>query len=439
MRNIYQKVIISLFLVSFSYAGLLNEFPVKKVKLKNGLTLLVHASNELPLVSVHLWYRVGSQDEKVGQTGLAHLFEHMMFKGSKNFPGDQFDQILQSSGAINNAFTSQDYTGYYEQLPASKLELILKLEADRMVNLIMDQPSYDSERAVVKEERRMRVENTPFGVAYENLMSLLFKGTRYQWTPIGSMDDLNKMTLAQATDFYKKYYGPQNATLVIVGDVDVEKTAAMVEKIFGALPAGVKTERTSEAFQYMGKNTPVVQFVQRQVQSEYILLAYPSAPSGTQDAFALDLLAYIMGKGEASRAYQRLILKEKTVSSVSIENNTMANGGYFQAMVAMKPGLTFQKAESSLRSLFWYPANQKVTVLELEAAKNQMLRETFLELRTIQNKALQLAYHEIVFGDYRKLFQNLDLIQKITPQNVLDASQKYIVKPKSHMIVVRSK
>jgi zinc protease len=211
------------------------RFPVEKFKLANGLTVLLNEDHSAPIISYHTWFRVGSKNEEVGYTGIAHLFEHMMFKGAKRYTGEQFDRVLQANGGVNNAFTTHDYTGYYETLPGSKLELVADIEADRMENLQITPENLTSERDVVKEERRFRVDNNPGGVLREALYGTAFKVHPYRWPVIGYMEDISRIDVAKANEFYRTYYAPNNAVLVISGDFDKAEAKRIVEKYYGAI------------------------------------------------------------------------------------------------------------------------------------------------------------------------------------------------------------
>ena len=206
------------------------KLDVEKYSLKNGLNVLLYEDHSVPLVSYHTWFRVGSKNEKPGLTGMAHLFEHMMFKGTAKFPAEKFDQILQSNGAVNNAFTSNDYTGYYIDAPSDKLEVLMDLESDRMTHLAVTELNLKSEREVVKEERRMRTENSVQGTLFELIFGVVFKVHPYRWPVVGWMEDLNRMKVGDCIAFYEKFYAPNNATLVIAGDISISKTKELVEK-----------------------------------------------------------------------------------------------------------------------------------------------------------------------------------------------------------------
>jgi len=213
----------------------IKEFSVDKYRLKNGMTVLLHQDSSLPIYSLHLWYDVGSSDEEQNRTGLAHFFEHLMFKGTKKNKEGVYDDLIEENGGSNNAFTTRDYTGYYVEMPAGTLETVLKLEADRMTNLSFSKDKIKREREVVKEERRLRVENSPFGLAFESLFAQGYNKSAYKWPVIGSMRHLERSSVSDFKTFYERYYAPNNAVLVIAGDFRKSKAKRWIKKYFGSL------------------------------------------------------------------------------------------------------------------------------------------------------------------------------------------------------------
>ena len=243
------KISFSVFLLAASMtasASLVKKinFPVEKIKLKNGMTVLLHQDRSIPMISFHQWYRVGSRHEKPGRTGLAHFFEHLMFKGTKKISRDQLEVLIQANGGSNNAFTSRDYTGYYVDFPSGQLELAMQIESDRMRNLIFDMAAIQSEREVVKEERRMRVEDSVDGSIMEATYSTVFKAHPYRWPVIGYMADLNAATIEDLKEFYRAYYAPNNTVLVVAGDFELSKAKSLVNKYYGSIKS--ETEDTTE-------------------------------------------------------------------------------------------------------------------------------------------------------------------------------------------------
>ncbi len=286
------------------------EFPVEKEVLPNGLTVLYHSDRSVPLVSFHSWFKVGSKDEKTGLTGIAHLFEHMMFKGSKKYSGDQFDLLLQSNGATNNAFTTQDYTGYYINAPSSKLELLMDIESDRMANLKIDKAALDSEREVVKEERRYRLDDNPMGLLWQGIFSTVFKTHPYKNEVIGTMEDLGRVTPEIAQDFHRVYYSPTNAILILAGDFEVARAKELVRKYYGAIP---KQEVARVAQKPEPKQSgPRSTFIKRDIGAWTFAINYKVPKAGTDESYALDVLSAVLGRGPSSRLYPEMLAQRRT-------------------------------------------------------------------------------------------------------------------------------
>ncbi len=420
------------------------KFDVEKEVLPNGLTVLYHSDRTIPLVSYHTWFKVGSKDEKTGLTGIAHLFEHMMFKGSKKYSGDQFDLILQSNGATNNAFTTQDYTGYHIDAPSSKLELLMDIESDRMATLKIDKAALDSEREVVKEEKRFRVDDNPMGLLWQAIYATAFRVHPYKNAVIGTMEDLGNVSPEIAQNFHRLFYSPSNAVIVIAGDFDLNETKKMIRRYYGAIPRQPVTRTVHPP--EPNQSSPRSNFIKRDVKGWTFAINYAVPASGTEESYALDLLSVIMGNGPSSRLYKRIVYKEQRATSASTSNNTLQDGGLFQIFVTMKPETTealaqkqFLATQRSIYGEMWRPRNMPVTAAELERARNQIVVSQVESLKTLHGKAEALATNEILFGDYTRVFTDVDKYMKITPAQIQKAARKYLSPERSNLVVVRPK
>lgn len=413
------------------------SFAVEKYKLANGLTVLLHEDHSVPLISYQTWFHVGSKNEVPGHTGLAHLFEHMMFRGAKRYSGEQLDTVLQANGATNNAFTTDDYTGYYENLPSSKLELVIDIESDRMENLKIDKDSLSAELQVVTEERRMRVDNNPGGILREGLFGTAFRVHPYKWPVIGYMKDLapENVTVDIAQAFHKMYYAPNNATVVVAGDFDSATAKRLIEKYYGAIPSQ-KIESIPRAME-PEQTAPRSQFLSRPVQSTEFVMAYHTPKNGEDDSYALDLLAQIMGAGDSSRLYRRLVYKDETAVGVESYNQTLQEAGLIQFFVQMKPGTNYQKAERALLGEIWRPRHLLVSDVELQKAKNQVMKQYVDGLKTVHGRAEALALNETLYGDYTQLFKDLDKYNKVTKDQIRDVAKKYLGPEKATLVVLK--
>ena len=420
------------------------HFDVEKEVLSNGLTVLYHVDRSVPLVSYHTWFKVGSIDEKTGLTGIAHLFEHMMFKGSKKYSGDQFDLILQSNGATNNAFTTQDYTGYHINAPSSKLELLMDIESDRMATLKIDKAALDSEREVVKEEKRYRVDDNPMGLLWQGIFATAFRQHPYRNAVIGTMEDLGNVTPEIAQNFHRLFYSPSNAVIVIAGDFDLATTKKLIRKYYEAIPRQEVNRATHvrEPVQTSSRT----QIIKRDVKAWTFAISYPVPEAGTDDSYAFDLLAAIMGRGPSSRLYKRVVYSGQLATSARASNNTMQDAGLFQIFVSMKPAANerealrqFNTTQRSIYGEMWRPRNLVVSAAELERARNQMIMSQVDSLKTLHGKAEALAVNETMFGDYKRVFTDLDKYLKVTPAQIQKAAKTYLSPERSNLVVVRPK
>ncbi len=409
---------------SVSQAALKIQFPVEKYTLKNGLTVILAEDHSVPMISYHTWYRVGSRDEGPGVTGAAHMLEHMMFKGAKKYSGKQFDQILHENGIVNNAFTSQDYTGFYENLPSSKLELIMDMEVDRMRSLALRPEDLVSELQVVGEERRWRVDNNPGGLLREMIFGTVFKTHPYTWPVIGYMTDIQAYTVEKLRKFYDTFYVPNNAVLVISGDFEPAKTKAMIEKYYSQLDSKPLPVRHYPV--EPDAKQPVKKILPWDVQTKSFMLAYKGVQAGHDDGFALDLLSNILGGGQSSRLHKKLVYQQQVASAVGSYNMTNADPGIFTVMGTMKPGQsTIGPTQVILDEIESLKANL-VSEAELQKAKNQTMMDYMESLTTIDGKAQALAINEIIFGDYKHLYSDLERYNQVKVQDIRNVAKKYL-------------
>lgn len=346
--------------------------PYERFVLDNGLTVILHEDHTLPIVSVNLWYHVGSAEERPGRTGFAHLFEHLMFEGSKNVPEGAFDVWLEQAGGQNNGSTTEDRTNYVIDVPSGALELALFLESDRMGFLLdtMSRERVDGQRDIVKNERRQSYENRPYGEADLLLPELLYpKGHPYSWPVIGSMEDLSAASHEDVQDFFKRFYGPNNATLVLAGDLDPKAARAAVEKWFGGIPRGPEVTRA--------KPTPVRldgetrRTLEDNVQLPKVILAWPTVPVFTPDDAALDALGDVLGRGKNARLYKRLVYDEQAAQSVSVYHSSQRLGGYLAVEVVARPGRTLDEIVRIVDEEIVRVQREGIEERELLRVKNQ--------------------------------------------------------------------
>lgn len=400
------------------------QFSVIKYTLPNGLTVLLHADNSLPLISYHTWYKVGSRDEYAGVTGAAHMLEHMMFKGSKRFPGNDYDRILHENGITNNAFTSYDYTGFYQSLPSSKLDLMMQLEVDRMSNLLLREEDLKTEREVVKEERRWRVDNNPVMALFELTMATVFKVHNYKNPVIGTMDDIANFKVDTLRKFHETFYVPNNAVLVIAGDIRVAEVKKLIEKYYGPLLRKEVPERN-----YKKEPAQTVQYnskMKKDVKSNSFNLVFQSVPQSHPDSYALDLICTILGSGTSSRLHKRLVYIKELATSADCSQYNLMDHGVFNIHVSLKPGLEMEDPLNLVYNEIYMLRNFPIKDTELEKAKILAIKSHVDSLRTLDNKARLLAGAEIATGNYETLFTDIEKIQNVTLADIKTVASKYL-------------
>jgi zinc protease len=381
--------------------------------LPNGLTLIVHEDRTVPVVTSNVWYHVGSGDEKVGRTGFAHLFEHLMFMGSKNAPYPQFDRLLEAAGANNNGSTNPDRTNYYEEGPTNALPLMLWLEADRLGWMLegMDRPKVDLQRDVVKNERRQSYENQPYGLAFENLTKAIYpKGHPYSWSTIGSMDDLSAASLDDVKEFFRTYYAPNNATIVVAGAVNPDSVRRAVRQMFGEIPRGPAITRPKPAA-FTLRDTVMV--LEDRVQLPRLYLAWHGTKEYSSDDAALDIASYVLSGARNSRLTQALVYQKEIATSANAFNSSK------------RPGVALDSIKNAIDDELRKLAAQGPTARELEQAKNAIEASFLNRLEFTSAKADQLNSYYYATGNPDFFQQDLDRYRAVTAADVQRVVRQY--------------
>jgi zinc protease len=398
---------------------------VKSWTLPNGLTVLFLADHKAPIATVQVFYHVGSKDEHVGIRGVAHMFEHMMFKGSEHVPPEEHARLLKEVGGQSNAFTTEDLTAYHQTVPPSYVGFALELEAERMRHLKLLPATVDSERRVVEEEKRLRVDNDPIGKAIEKFRSLAFQKHPYNWTPIGTIEDLEKVTPQDCQRFYDTYYEPNNATLIVVGDVEEAAVRSLVEKHFGPIPHGQEppraypTEPPQEAIRTETLNV--------EVQIPVVVGGYHIPKAVHPDMPALEVLAVILSGGESSRLNQRLVRKEHLALAAGGVTQALEDPGLFLVYAAYLPDRDAAQVQKVLSEEVTRVREQPVTRDELDKAKNQLAAGFVFGLQTVDGIAQALGNAQYVEGDWRRFVEGATRYLAVTVEDVQRVAKTYLV------------
>jgi zinc protease len=407
---------------------------VVRHQLANGLTVLIHQDRTVPTVAYHTLYKVGSRNERPGITGLAHLFEHMMFNGSERFAPKQLDAIIEESGGAANAFTTNDTTQYAQEVLSHALQKVIDIEADRMRALLLTEENLEQEREIVREERRANVDNEIVPSMFETLYHHAFVAHPYRWEVIGFMRDIETVSLADAKAFFRTYYAPNNAVLVLVGDVDPAKVMPQIEKAYGAIPSGDPPPPVPNA-EPPQDGERVINF-HRRAELPAILFGYKSVPLAHEDQPALDILFNILSSGQSSRMYQSLVYEKQISADVWASNQALIDPGLLVFYAQAQEGHTAEELDKAIREVILAVQREGVTERELSKAKNSLLAAHVDRLKTNGGIAEMLAYNEYARGDWRAAFSQPERWASVTAEDVKRVANRYLQQRQRTVVIL---
>jgi len=423
----------------------LPKLVVHKKILSNGLTVLVHENDQLPIFSYYTFFDVGGRYEsrKEGTTGATHFLEHMMFKGAKKYTEGQFDTLLEGLGGSTNAYTTFDSTVYYESLPTSGLELIIDMEADRLTHLALNNESFEKERQVIFEERRMRYENSPQGKMFLSTMQEVFKGTPYGGSVIGEEIDLKNLTRDHVFNFFKTFYSPNNAIVVVVGDVKASKVFQLIEEKYGQLQKNVDLEKLKqskdkqEIYAATGNNFGRTVKLKGTNPLPLFSFVYPGDPIGTRRAFVMDFVSSILGDGVSSYFHQKYVKNERPVlSSIDVSNMNKKFAGAFLISGELLKSTNVNEFEKSFRKDMKSFCKDAINDRSLQKAKNQFFISYMGEMGTNDSLAGFLGLRESLFNDYSYFQKEMEIYASIGKQEVVETCESIFLKQKPLLMVM---
>jgi len=424
----YKDLLKQIFILA-CFLPLLAHAEVFEKTLGNGLKVIVKEDHRAPVLVQQIWYRAGSMDESSGTTGIAHVLEHMMFKGTKSVPQGEFSKRIAAAGGRENAFTSYDYTAYFQQLHKDKLALAMKLESDRMHNLVLSETEFNKEVQVVMEERRMRTDDQPHALLFEKLMAMAYQEHPYQHPIIGWMNDLNTLTVADARSWYKRWYAPNNAVLVVAGDVKASEVFALAQRYYGGIPSRAlpKRKTVSEPPQLGMKRFTV----KAPAELPLLVMAYhaPTLRDAQKDSmpYALSVLAGVLDGNQSARLNKILVREQQIASSAGAGYDGTARGpSLFTLEGTPSEGVSVAELEAALREQIALLAREGVSPQELARVKAQVTANEVYKRDSVFYQAMQIGQMESIGLSYQDIPGMLSRLQAVTAQQVQDAAREIL-------------
>ena len=425
--------------LSLALAGSATQLPVPKITftehtLANGLRVILAPDHTAPVVAVSMTYNVGSRNERPGRTGFAHLFEHMMFQGSENVgKGEHFILVLNNGGNMNGT-TNEDRTNYFEALAKNQLDLALFLESDRMRSLAVNQANLDNQRNAVQEERRVGIDNQPYGKAELEVDNLAYDNFAYKHSTIGSMADLDAATVDDVKDFFRIYYAPNNAVLVLVGDFDPGEALQKVEKYFGSTPSQPAPPPVSmDEPEHYGERRETIYDPLARVPM--ILIAYHIPAGNTPDNYAMQVLANVLGTGESSRLYQLLVKEKQLVTEIQVQADARRGPSLFYIQAHLRPGVKTEDVEKAIDEEIEHVQKNGITERELEKARTQFRRSQIQARQSDLAVAVRVGQYAVYFNDPDLINTIFEKYNAVTAEQVRQAAIKYLVPTEQTVII----
>ena len=419
---------------ALAQAGRSIHVDLKETRLANGLRVITVEDHSAPVIAVAVTYNVGSRNEKQGRTGFAHLFEHMMFQGSENVGKSEHFMLIQNNGGTMNGTTNEDRTNYFEVLPANQLELALYLESDRMRSLEVNQTNLDNQRNVVQEERRIGLDNAPYGKSGETQQELMYDNFAYKHDTIGSMADLNAASVEDVRAFFKMYYAPNNAVLTLVGDFKTADALATIKKYFEVIPrqADPPAVDMSEPEQKAERRASVDDLLARLPR---VAVAYKTVPGNTPDFYALQVLANALGGGSSSRLNQKLAREKEMVTNIGSNAQETRGVGGFYVTATLRPGVKTDDVESAVYEEIARLQKEQIADWELQKAKNGARRNFINGLQSSLARANSIGQYAVYYGDPNLINTRLDKVAAVTKDDVQRVANKYLVQTNRTVVI----
>lgn len=429
-----QRFALAMFLILAPIILFAQSIDTKEFTLKNGLKVVMVEDHTVPSVCFALAFRVGSRNERPGITGISHLFEHMMFNGSKNYKPMQFDQILEAGGGYSNAYTSNDITFYFEEFNPDLLDKVLEMEADRIRSLKIDTANLEQERGIVKEERRVSTDNDVRSKMFEDLYGAAFVAHPYHNPVVGWMGDLDNISLQDARDYFKTYYAPNNATVFVVGAFDAKVLRPKMEKLFSAIPKQSPPRPVNNAEpEQQGERRLMLH---KAAELPAVAIGFKGAAISSPDLYVLQVTSAILSRGQSSRLYKKLVYEEEICTEIGAGVDEFKDPGLFSIFAQMQPGKLVDEAEKEIYRILNEIAEKGVTEEELQKARNTLQADYVKEFKTNVGVAGRLGYYEVVHGNYKRSFNILEEYSKVTMDDIKRVVRRYLSERKRTVIIL---
>ncbi|MBF0274460.1 MAG: insulinase family protein [Nitrospinae bacterium] len=407
------------------------ENTIKKVTLKNGFELITVEDHRSPIATFQVWYKVGSKDEEFGKTGMSHMLEHLMFKGTKKFGKGEYSRLIALNGGNENAFTSKDYTAYFASLSSDRIQLEIELEADRMQNLLLNEKEFLLERDVVAEERRLRTDDNPSSKLHELMEAAAYQQHPYHWPIIGWMDDIQNYNITAIKSHYKKFYAPNNAIGVAVGDFKHKDIQKLVEKYFGKIPPSKELTKERRRYKETAQSGEKRVYLKDKAQIPYVFTSYHAVSQDTPDSYALSIISTALSSGMSSRLYKRLVRKDEMCLSVDASFDFISyDPGLFTVYAGLRPDKNINEYEKILEEELTKIKKDGLTKRELQKAINQAEAEFLFAQDSIFYQAMKIGWYETVGMSYTDIPKFVDNIRKVTNADIKRVAKKYFVNEK---------
>lgn len=407
------------------FIGTAQEVEFMEYELDNGLDVILHQDNSAPVVTVGVMYHVGAKDEEVGRSGFAHFFEHLLFEGTENIERGEWFNIVGAQGGANNANTTQDRTYYYETFPSNSLELGLWMESERMLHPVINQIGVDTQNEVVKEEKRTRVDNSPYGQLIFGMGEFMFDKHPYKSSVIGSMEDLDAAKLQEFKDFFKKYYGPNNAVLVIAGDIDIDDTKEMIKDYFAAIPKGPEVKPVNVTEKPITK-AMVDTTYDSNIQIPLISLVYRTPAMKHKDSYVLNMISTLLTDGKSSRMYNKMVDKEKEALQVLAFNNSMEDYGMYIIGALPLGDIALDTLAASMDEEIEKLRSKLISEKEYQKLQNIYLNQYVNSNSTVQGIASSLATYHTLYEETNLINKEIDIYQSITREDIKRVANEYL-------------